>query len=228
MAMWDAPAACRAADLFARLAGAARDDFARDVLRRFVHRLAVELFKKELDEEVDGDGLDESPAAQALVRNMLAGGSESFRVQVQLRRPVIGIGAPVHLFLPAAAELLGTRAVIPPDADVANAIGAITSSVYIRRQVEIVPNEAGQYSVHGVEHAPVFQDFQEAHRFAAGELRRLVRASALQAGTSQKRVQITVHDRIGALADGGQLFVGRTLQGRLVGRPDLTRLGSAD
>jgi hypothetical protein len=53
----------------------------------------------------------------------------------------------------------------------------------------------------------------------------MVLASALQAGTSQNRVEITVRDRIGTLADGAQLFVGRTFQGRLVGRPDLARLG---
>jgi N-methylhydantoinase A/oxoprolinase/acetone carboxylase beta subunit len=225
MALWDAQAASRATDLFARSGNVSREDFARDVLRQFVHRLAVEIFKKELDDETDGDGLDDSPAAGALVRNLLAGGSEAYHVQVRLRRPIIGIGAPVHLFLPAAAELLQTRAVIPPNADVANAIGAITSSVYIRRTVEIVPTEAGSYRVHGVEHAPVFQDFEEAHRYAAGELQRLVRVSARAAGTSQQAVEITVNDRIGTLADGGSLFVGRTLLARLVGRPDLPRLG---
>ena len=225
MSLWDGAAARRGAELYARLAGGGPEEFARNAIRRFVHLLAVELFKKELDEEIDGDGLDDSPAARALVRNMLEGGSESFRVRVQLHRPVIGIGAPVHLFLPAAAELLQTRAVIPPDADVANAIGAITSSVHVRRQLEIVPDEAGQYRVHGVEHAPAFRDLAEAHQFATEELRRIVLASALQAGTSQRRVQITVRDRIGTLADGAQLFVGRTFQGQLVGRPDLARLG---
>ena len=81
---------------------------------------------------------------------------------------------------------------------------------------------------YGVEHAPAFRDLEEAHRFASKELRRMVLASALQAGSSERRIEITVQDRIGRLADGAQLFIGRTFQGRLVGRPDLARLGRQD
>ena len=38
--------------------------------------------------------------------------------------PLIAIGAPTHVFLPDVAKLLGTRAVIPPYAHVANPLGA--------------------------------------------------------------------------------------------------------
>ena len=41
--------------------------------------------------------------------------------------PVVGVGAPVHIFLPRVAELLGTRAVVRESASVANALGAIAS-----------------------------------------------------------------------------------------------------
>ncbi|MCF0142984.1 MAG: hypothetical protein HUJ75_06370, partial [Parasporobacterium sp.] len=38
--------------------------------------------------------------------------------------PLIGIGAPTHVFLPRVAKLLGTRAITPEYAPVANALGA--------------------------------------------------------------------------------------------------------
>jgi hypothetical protein len=42
--------------------------------------------------------------------------------------PLIAIGAPTYVFLPEVAALLGTRAIIPPYAHVANALGAAASN----------------------------------------------------------------------------------------------------
>ena len=221
VSLWEPAAAQNMADLYGMLAGMDSDKFAQHVLRQFVHHLAVELFKKELGDAA-ADELDASPAAQAMIENMLSGGSQAFRVQVQLRRPIIGIGAPVHLFLPQAAEILQTRAVIPPNADVANAIGAITSSIHVCREAEIVPDDAGRYSVRGLENAPSFRDFDQAHQYAVQALRQVVLSCARAAGTSASAVEIIVQDRIGKLRDGGQLFVGRKVAARLTGRPDLS------
>ncbi|MBQ1311894.1 MAG: hypothetical protein IIY55_08595 [Blautia sp.] len=41
--------------------------------------------------------------------------------------PLIGVGAPIHIFLPEVAALLHTQAVIPEYAGVANALGAVAS-----------------------------------------------------------------------------------------------------
>jgi hypothetical protein len=133
----------------------------------------------------------------------------------------------VHCFLPQAAKLLATEAIIPPHADVANAIGAVTSSVFVRRQVKIAPNEQGRYGVHGLPDAPTFRSFEEAHRFAVEELVKLVRRLGREAGTSRQSVEVAVEDHVADLADGGQLFISRRLEGRLRGRPDIARLRAA-
>lgn len=224
--LWDAEAARRMCAMFSKLLEMEPEAFADRMILKVIHSIAVELLKKQLDDEVDADGLDDSPAALALVNNMLAGGAEGYRVRVALSRPVIGIGAPASFFIPAAAALLETEAIIPADADVANAIGAITSSVLVHKQVRISPNEAGTYSLHGLPDAPTFADFSEAHRFAVEQLQRVVREMALEVGTSQTEVEIMVHDHIAPLSDGSQLFVGRTLEARLSGRPDLARLAA--
>jgi len=223
-ALWDAAAAGRMCDLFGRLTGADRSELAQRVLRQAVRKLALELLKKQLDEDIDPDEIDASPAALKLIDNAFDGGADAYRVRVKLRRPVIGIGAPVHCFLPQAAKLLETEAVIPPDADVANAIGAITSSVFVHKQARIAPDEEGRYSLHGFPDAPVFADFGRAHQFAVEQLRKTVRELARQAGTSQTRVDIAIRDHLVPTADGGRLFLGRTLEARLSGRPDIARL----
>ena len=49
---------------------------------------------------------------------------QSASLSLTTQYPLIGVGAPIHVFLPKAAGLLGTRAVIPELAGVANALGA--------------------------------------------------------------------------------------------------------
>ena len=186
--------------------------------------LATELLKKQLDGQVDPDTLDGAPFAEALIENALSGGSDGYHVRIRVKRPIVGIGTPVHCFLPQAARLLETEAVIPPDADVANAVGAITSNVCVRKRVRLVPNDQGRYGLHGVPDSPWFVSFAEAHDYAVSYLTDAVRKQALQAGTSESSVEIIVNDRVAALADGGQVFLGRTLEASLIGRPDLARL----
>ena len=226
VSLWDTRAARRVCDLFARLAGCPRDDFARAVLDQAIRKLALELLKKQLAGQIDPDEIDRSPAAGALIDRSLDGDRDGDgpHFRVSLGKPVIGIGAPVHCFLPRAAELLHTRAIIPPHADVANAIGAITSRVTVRKHVRIAPDDRGRYAVHGLPDAPAFKGFQEAHEFAVAELQRLVRQEARHAGTSGTTVEITVLDRVADVADGGRLFVARTLDAHLTAPPDLARL----
>lgn len=52
--------------------------------------------------------------------------------------PLIGIGAPIHVFLPRVAKLLGTRAVIPEYAQVANALGAAAANRTSRFDVRVI------------------------------------------------------------------------------------------
>lgn len=222
--LWDGVAAGFLCEQFARILNVDRQTFARRAVGHVIHTLAVELVKTQMAEQVDSTDFEASPGMRALIENLLSGGDEGLRVRVQLRRPVIGIGAPVHAFLPQAAEILEAECIIPPDADVANAIGAITSSVMIHRQVTLAPNDAGRYALAGLPDAPTFSRFEDANAVALERLQGLVRDEARRAGTSQTRVEITVEDHVVSAASGDPIFLGRTLEARLSGRPDLARI----
>jgi N-methylhydantoinase A/oxoprolinase/acetone carboxylase beta subunit len=217
--LWDTDAARRACTIYSRLLGISLVDFTQRIIRQVVHHLAVELLKMQLADEVNPDDLECSPMALAMVNNLLNGGAEGYTVSVKLHRPIVGIGAPVHFFLPQAARILGTEAVVPPHADVANAIGAITSSVCVHQQAEICPNDAGVYIIKGLEGAPTYGDLEEATRFATEELRRRVLQLARQAGTDETTVEIFLNNRRVPLSDGSVLFVARRVEVRLTGHP---------
>ena len=219
--LWDVDCATRLCRAVGRVSGLMGQEWIPSVLRRMAERLAVEILKKQLADEVDPDDIESSPGAAALLQNLLNGGNEDYRVQIELHRPIVGIGAPVRFFLPEAAKLLKTRAVIPEHADVANAVGAVTSSIFVRKQVDIAVDETGEYIVRGLPDAPKFTTLSAAQQFAAKQLTAAVTESARRSGARQPEVEIISRDQVATLSDGAELFLGRTIEARAVAHPDL-------
>ena len=186
-----------------------------------IERLTLEILKRQLDDETDPEALHTCAVCKTLVKNLLVGGNDQYAVRIDLKRPVVGIGAPIHFFLPRAAKALGAKAVLPQDADVANAIGAITSEVVVKRHVRIIPNQEGGFLIEGLAGARHFENFNDADAFARDELASMVRALAWTAGTSSRVVELKTVDKISTSADGMQIFMGRTIRAKLSGRPDI-------
>jgi len=217
---WDTQAAHDYCRLFSFLAGQEMMAMIQRLLNLGAQRLTLELLKRQLDGEVNPAALDDCPVCQTLIDTWLTRGNPHYGVAINLKQPVIGVGAPIRYFLPLAVEPFGTRAIIPADADVANAIGAITSQVVIRKQVRIIPDELGGFRIEGIVGNRQFEDFETADRFARDELTRIVRQRAAAAGTNCREVRLKTEDRIPATAAGDPVFLGRTIAASLIGRPD--------
>jgi hypothetical protein len=105
-----------------------------------------------------------------------------------------GVGAPVHIFLDDVAKMLGTKAVLPKHYEVANALGAIVSNVYVSSVVEIKPNYTVTgitgYTVYGNSGIKVFEDLAEAEKFAVEEAKSGAYAEARNRG-AQGEVTVT-------------------------------------
>ena len=199
---------------------------ADEMLEKVVRDLALEILKRELDGETDPDAVHTCPVCRTLVDNMFAGGSDHYRVRIDLKRPIVGIGAPIHYFLPRAAEVLGAEAVLPTDADVANAIGAITSDVVVKRHVRIIPDQAGGFLIEGVSGTRHFRQFEEADTYARDRLVGMVREQAAGSGTSARTVELVTEDQVPRAAGGAEIFIGRVISATLVGRPDRVLQGA--
>lgn len=218
---WDKGAAERFCQIFARLTKMDIPQMAEHLFNLADTRLTLELLKRQLDEDVDPEALNTCTVCKTLVNNLLSGGSDQYTVRIDLKRPVVGIGAPIHFFLPRAAKALGTEAVLPENADVANAIGAITSNVVVNRQLRIIPDEEGGFLIEGLAGARHFKKFDDADAFVRKELVHQVRDLARIAGTSARGIKFKVEDKIPNTADGKQIFLGRTIHANLTGRPDM-------
>jgi N-methylhydantoinase A/oxoprolinase/acetone carboxylase beta subunit len=218
---WDRSAAEKFCRLFSIIAKMKNVEMTEHLLNMGTDRLTLELLKRQLDEETDPQDLDTCPVCQALIQNLFSKGNDQYVVRIELKRPVVGIGAPIHFFLPEAAQTLGAEAVLPQDADVANAIGAITSDVVVQRKADIVPGRGGGFVIRGLVGARQFGNFDEADAFVRRELVGLVREQARAAGTRSRAVTLKTVDQIPNAADGNPIFIARTVFAKLKGRPDL-------
>ena len=122
-------------------------------------------------------------------------------LELTCRLPLIGVGAPIHVFLPRVARLLGTRAVVPAHAGVANALGAIASRrmavVQLRIQAIYEQTVLVGYAV-AEEGKRVFfkRDRKaEAVEYAREIVDRGIRKKAELSGIADPLIEITVEDK---------------------------------
>ena len=117
---------------------------------------------------------------------------------------LVGIGAPIHIFLNDVAKYLNTEAIIPNYHEVANAVGAIASDIYVNLSVEIKPvySEIGitGYTVYGVN---LFEKYEDAEKFAIKEAKdNAVKEVKSRGANSEITVSYEVVSNTGKAKDG--------------------------
>lgn len=152
--------------------------------------------------------------------------SAIFRTDFKL----VGIGAPTRLFLDQVARLLGTSAVVPEHAEVANALGAVMGSVYASCSVEIRPgsNSEGDetYIVYGKRAVRAFETPEEAQQFAEEEAAAGARAEAAARGAAEP-ISVTCNTSASTPQIGyGSVYLGATVTAEAVGAIGLKQVDS--
>jgi N-methylhydantoinase A/oxoprolinase/acetone carboxylase beta subunit len=218
---WDTETARRYAGFYSLLAHQPLPEMIEYILELGVKRLSMELLKRRLDDDMNPDKIEHCPVCKTLVHHLLNEQHPNYEVAISFKHPVIGIGAPIHFFLPQAVAPFKAKAILPEHADVANAIGAITSHVFIRKQAWIVPGKEDGFIVEGISGAHKFKNIDDADRFARKELTEVVHKKAMEAGTSSGSIAFETKDSMPLAATGEAIFLKRTLSASLRGRPDL-------
>ncbi|KPK61918.1 MAG: hypothetical protein AMK73_07260 [Planctomycetes bacterium SM23_32] len=155
------------------------------------------------------DGQEDAPSAEG----------PPFRLRWEQVRPVVGIGAPAAAFLTGACRLLGTTAVVPPDADVANAVGAATARVVVCERVRVRPAEFGGYVLYGPDGREDFARLPDAESAARRRVVDAVRRKAQRFGTAEQQVRVEVSRLVGRLQDGSAQLLEIEVAGSLAGAP---------
>jgi hypothetical protein len=134
---------------------------------------------------------------------------------------LIGMGAPISVFIEDVAKMLGTNPVIPKHYEVANALGAIMGSVSASHSVEVSPNIETEgpsgYAVFGNNGKRIFKEMDDAIGFAAKEAKEGARAEAAKRGAAGElavTLDIDTHD---AEAKDCVVYLGTTVTARAAG-----------
>ncbi|MEP1201259.1 hydantoinase/oxoprolinase N-terminal domain-containing protein [Tateyamaria sp.] len=218
---WDALAAAMACQLFGRRRTGAGDVLAETpermaqiVVDQLTHQTGVALLQAALAE----DGLDETLARHVLIQNGMKRHRGAMRVDAGLGVPVIGLGASAGTYYPAVGDLVGAEMILPGDAGVANAIGAVVGRVTMRHSGTVTSPSEGRFRVH-LDSGP--EDFSGADPALARleeTLRDRAIAAAKAAGAEEIDVRVNRDIRT-AQAEAREVFVEATLTVEAAGRP---------
>ncbi|MEL7166255.1 MAG: hydantoinase/oxoprolinase family protein [Pseudomonadota bacterium] len=218
---WDGRAARLACALMARrrtgsgeVLARSPEDMARIVVDRLTHQTGLALLEAGLAQ----DGLPEDLAGHVLMQRGLGDHGGAVRVATGLAVPVVGLGASAGVYYPAVGELLGTKMILPEDAGVANAIGAVVGQITVRKRGTVTAQGEGRYRVH-LESGP--EDFAEeapARARLRDVLEDQAQAEVLQGGADEAQVSATWDIRR-AQVENRAVFVEGTLVVEASGRP---------
>ncbi|MFW6260692.1 MAG: DUF1638 domain-containing protein [Spirochaetota bacterium] len=215
---WSADVSRLALGHLAARAGVREDEFVsrvRNEIKRLLARV-ITAAGMGLDDPCE---LEADPLSARLFASALSGDADGvMHSAFSLAVPVIGIGAPAHLFVPEAAEALGTRSTIPERAGVAGAVGAITGTVMESVSVLIRPGPEG-FTVHAPDGARSFALMEAARAFASDRAVDLVRTKALGAGADRFFIRLHVEDRKAPSADGGVIYIDTRIRAEAAGAP---------
>src|SRR5262249_15574131 len=123
-----------------------------------------------------------------LVDSALGGNGRADRlltVNISIDRPLVAIGAPVGSYYPEVARRLHTRLVIPPNAGVCNAIGAVAGSIAQSVSALITAPKEGLFRVHLPVGNVDFADLERAASHALAEASSLAASKARAAGAAE-------------------------------------------
>lgn len=223
---WDADAARMGAALFARRRdgrGAPLEADAEAISARVLRALTRRSAEAILETAFAEDGLEgPETVAHALVQRAVDGSTGIARLSVSLDRPVIGLGASAPLHYAGLDDLVGNDCIVPPDTDVANALGAVVGQVRVSVEAQVSQPREGLFRVSSPQGIRDFGDEEAALDEAERAARDMLVTRAAEAGAES--FEITVErDVRAATVEGQRSFIEAVLTATATGRPRIGR-----
>ncbi|MBW2408354.1 MAG: hydantoinase/oxoprolinase family protein [Deltaproteobacteria bacterium] len=222
---WNAEASRKGAEILSTRLGIPVDEFCETAIRSVSKQLAAAVITKAIQDEGAGAQWDKEPTARVFLKRALEEGRDKqIDCKITLQRSIVALGAPVKSYMPAAAEKLNTRLIIPEHAEVANAIGAVSGGVIQRLKLLIRPQNAGlKFRLHLTEGSKDFSDLESAVRYAREFMLPRAEQLAKQAGADQVEIKMDRHDNIAKVKGPQVVYLGTELIFTAVGRPRFAR-----
>ena len=225
---YDAEASKLGVDIQSSILEKPVDGFITEVKTIVVEKIATEVLKKLIYEEVKETRIGD--IANSLINNMVRGtGRRDFAAVIELNKPIIGIGAPVGAYLPGVADIFHTRLLLPEHSEIGNAAGAISGNVMETLEMLIKPKkglgamENPPCTLYWMQEKKDFETLDEALVYAKQQGSAMVKEMALASGADSVEVVVENHRKEAKLDKGWGsdilLEVNLTITG--IGKPKL-------
>ncbi len=200
LALWDKDAAGMAANYYQRKTGLDRSALLQRVFEEILQKLELTITSTCLVHE--GIPAHAPEAEELLARILRLDAQARISARFMLKKPLIAVGAPVRAYFPHVAEHLGAELIIPENADVANAIGAVTGRVVASALILVRPVRPSGYSVVPCEEEKIFQSVKEATDFAKAKAQTMAQSQAAELGAGDIHLTVTMEEVTAPLSGG--------------------------
>lgn len=166
---FDREASILGAECLAKRSGKTLEEFLDEVRDCVRQKICGEIVRDLIEEETGA--CDLGPTGDRLLNDaILSRDCHDFGFRVHLNKPLIGIGAPAGVLVRWAAETLDADAIVHPDSNVGNAVGAITAmlseTIVTIIRPENLDEESSPFEVFTFDGKHMERDLDDAYRFA--------------------------------------------------------------
>lgn len=220
---WNCEAAELGLKIFAYRAGVTVAQLAPFILETFAFLLTKSLLQRVIRYHHHNIALSESKFERVLL-DMLVDHTDmsGLSLRANYQYPLVAIGAPAAALAVQAAGKLGAELIIPPHAEVANAVGAIVGMLQFSVEATISPSQHG-FVIHSPTERREFTDLNAAQEWGSTHLLQLledkITQGAMEHFTFHREVQSHTHNADTKL---GHVFIESTMRAVAIGKPDFT------
>jgi len=209
---WNKEASKLALSIFAKLYGKDEDTIKDLIYKEINKRILSEIISRELSDEI-GKGIHISKESYYMIDKILNNDSTGLSVKFSLEYPIVGIGAPTKTMFKNLEKYINAKIIVPKDADVANAVGAISGKVVVKENAIIKQGVVSNYIIFTRNKRIEANSLEEATNIATNIIEENSLLKASYAGAINPSIKICAKDNISTTSDGGKLFIERNVYG---------------
>jgi N-methylhydantoinase A/oxoprolinase/acetone carboxylase beta subunit len=200
------------------------DEFCKIVIARLQNELSAAIVRCALRADTTSGKVVKQAADSFFFNRALKNGTKGLlSCSIAIKCPIVAVGAPAGTYLPVVAALLNSEISVPENAEVANAIGAVTGIISQTVRILIKPRQGGMsFRVHTTEGINNFKHYTDAEKYARETAARIAGEKALAAGAERFGIDLIKKDfgvKNKAQSEETETLIQTEILATAVGRP---------
>ncbi|MFY9139542.1 MAG: hydantoinase/oxoprolinase family protein [Thermacetogeniaceae bacterium] len=182
---WNREASILGVKMLAHKMGKSYQEFLDLAMEAIINKIALSILQSVVNFEGKDFDIQDEKGAMYFIGKLLQPkkAGRLMGCSLEFNLPLVAIGAPVNVYLPEVASKLKLDLIIPPNAEIANAIGAASGNVVEAVQV-LIRHDDEQYIVHAPWERKVFDNYDDAIAYAQAEAAKKAAVQIEKAGAA--------------------------------------------